>query len=90
MSGSDLGRVKTPFVGKSVRSQTGPASGRDRGDQRHYPNNIYYSGQIIGQNREGHLGGYLWEGLGQEVRRTVLSENFIRRGFALPGRIVAS
>jgi hypothetical protein len=25
--------------------------------------------RIIGKNREGHLGGYLWERFGQEVRR---------------------
>lgn len=66
----ELAAQKRLYLGKSVRSQTGPASGRDHGDQRLDPDDVYYSGKIIGQNREGHLGGHFWEGFGQEVRRT--------------------
>ena len=51
-------------------AKTGRASGRDRGDQRPDPEDIHCSGQIISQNREGHLGGYPWESFGQEVRRS--------------------
>ena len=28
------------------------------GDQRFDPDDIYYSGQIVGQDREGHLGDF--------------------------------
>ena len=39
-------------------------------NQRPDPSDIHYSGQIIGQNREGYLSGYFWESFGQEVRRS--------------------
>jgi hypothetical protein len=70
MSTQGLGRVKTPDSAVGSEAKTGPASDRDRGDQRFDPEDIHCSGQIIGQNREGHLGGYLWESFGQEVRRS--------------------
>ena len=54
----------------SLEAKTGRASGRDRGDQRPDSEDIHCSGQIIGQNREGHLGGYFWKSFGQEVRRS--------------------
>ena len=65
-----LGRVKTPFRGSRREGQDRPVSGRDRGHQRLVPNDVHDPGQIVGQDREGHLGGYFWEGFGQEVRRT--------------------
>ena len=48
---------------------TGLVSSRDRSDQRLDPDDVHNPGQIIGQDREGHLGGYLWERFGQGVRR---------------------
>jgi hypothetical protein len=44
-------------------------SGHDRSDQRLDPDNVHDPDQIIGKDREGHLGGCLWERFGQEVRR---------------------
>jgi len=44
-------------------------SGHDRSDERLDPDDVHNPGQIIGENREGHLGGYLWERFGQEVCR---------------------
>jgi hypothetical protein len=70
MSQLGLGRVKTRLrgdVGLGHRILRG--SGHDRGDQRLDPDDVHNSGQIIGEDREGHLGGYLWERFGQEVRR---------------------
>ena len=54
----------------SLEAKTGPTSGRDSSDQRPDPEDIHCSGQIVGQNREGHLGGHLWESFGQEVCRS--------------------
>src|ERR1700749_733494 len=42
--------------------------GHDRSDQRLDPDDVQNAGQIIGEDREGHLGGYLWERL---VRKCV-------------------
>ena len=61
-----LGRVKTSQQGHQSEAKTGPASGRDRGDQRPNPEDIHCSGQIVGQNRERHLGGYPWQSFGQD------------------------
>src|SRR5215469_7664933 len=46
-----------------------PASGSDRGDQRFDPDDVHDPCQIIGQDRESHLGGYFWKRFGVEVRR---------------------
>ncbi|MET4424246.1 hypothetical protein ABIB87_006856 [Bradyrhizobium sp. JR18.2] len=70
MTASGLGRVKTPFRESRGESRTGSTSGHDRGHQRLGPNDVHNPGQIVGQDREGHFGGYFWEGFGQEVRRT--------------------
>ncbi len=43
---------KEPCRAVSLEAKTGPASGRDRGDQRPDPEDIHCSDQIIGQNRE--------------------------------------
>ena len=44
--------------------------GHDRSDQRRDPDDVHDPCQIIGQNREGHLGGYFWKRFGHEVRST--------------------
>jgi len=43
-------------------------SGRDRSDQRLDPDDVHDPGQIIGENREGHLGGYFWKRFSQKMR----------------------
>ena len=58
MSVEGLGRVKTPLWGVS---ETWPRSGHDRGDQGLDPDDVHYPGQIVGESREGHLGGYFWK-----------------------------
>jgi hypothetical protein len=35
-----------------------------------YPDNVHDPCQIIGQNRQSHLGGYFWKRFGEEVRRS--------------------
>ena len=45
-------------------------SGRDRCNQRLDPDNVHDPCQIIGQNRETHLGGLLLKRFGQKVRRS--------------------
>src|SRR6516164_6219996 len=69
MSVRGLGRAKTVSMGVGFESKRRMASGHDRSDQRLDPNDVHYPGQIIGEDREGHLGGHLWERFGQEVRR---------------------
>jgi hypothetical protein len=32
------------------------------------PDDVHNPGQIVSEDREGHLGGYLWERFAQEVR----------------------
>lgn len=49
---------------------TGSVSGRDRIYQRLDPDNVDDLCQVIGQNRESHLGGYFWKCFGEEVRRS--------------------
>ena len=44
-------------------------SGHNRGDQRLDPDDVHYPGQIIGENREGRLGGDFWKRFCEEVRR---------------------
>ena len=44
-------------------------SGHNRSEQRLDPDDVHNPGQIVGEDREGHLGGYLWERFGQELRR---------------------
>src|SRR5205809_815604 len=65
-----LARVKAPFRGSRREGRASSVSGRDRGHLWLGPNDVHDPRQIIGQDREGHLGGYFWEGFGQEVRRT--------------------
>ena len=69
MSALGLGRAKTVSMGVGFESKRRMASGHDRSDQRLDPDNVHDPRQIIGEDREGHLGGHLWERFGQEVRR---------------------
>src|SRR6516162_802123 len=69
MSAMGRGRAKTVSMGVGFESKRRMASGHDRSDQRLDPNDVHYPGQIIGEDREGHLGGHLWKRFGQEVRR---------------------
>src|SRR5664280_1710386 len=69
MSGVGLGRVKTPFPEESVRSQDRLVSDRDGSHQRLGPDDVHDPCQIIGQDRESHLGGYFWKRFGEEVCR---------------------
>src|SRR5579871_2277758 len=65
-----LGRVKTALGVSAWQSKTRMYLGCDRSDQRLDPDDVHDPGQIICKDREGHLGGYLWERFGQEVRRS--------------------
>jgi hypothetical protein len=58
LSALGLGRVKTAPKRRQFSKQAGSVSGRDGGNQRLDPDDIHYSSQIIGQDREGHLGGH--------------------------------
>ena len=59
---------KNGLKGMSVLpARTGSVSGRDRIDQRLDPDDVYDPCQIIGQNRESHLGGYFWKCFGEKV-----------------------
>ena len=61
-----LGRVKTPWeVGENPR--TGSVSGHDSRPSRLGPDDVHDPRQIIGQNRESHLGAYFWERFGEKV-----------------------
>jgi hypothetical protein len=64
-----LGRVKRALGIGPGSERRGCVSGRERSDQRLDPDDVHDPGQIIGEDREGHLGGYFWERFGQEVRR---------------------
>src|SRR2546429_2492970 len=64
-----LGRVKTSFPRKLVRSQDGTVSGHDRSHQWFGPDDVHDPCQVIGQDRESHLGGYFWKRFGEEVCR---------------------
>ena len=62
---------KNGLKGTSVlQARTGSVSGRDRIYQRLDPDNVDDPCQVIGQNRESHLGGYFWKCFGEEVRRS--------------------
>jgi len=69
MSVKGLGRVKTPFQGSRSEARTGSVSGRDRSHQRLGPDDVHDPCQVIGEDREGHLGGDFRKRFGQEVRR---------------------
>ena len=69
MSEKGLGRVKTALAMSPLAGGPSGVSGHDRGDQRLDPDDVHYPGQIIGENREGHLGGYFWKRFCEEVRR---------------------
>src|ERR1700749_2450689 len=69
MSEFGLGRVKTALAMSRLAGGPSSVSGHDRGDQRLDPDDVHYPGQIIGENREGHLGGYFWKRFCEEVRR---------------------
>src|SRR5580692_4214562 len=68
-SATGLGRVKTALAMSRLAGGPSSVSGHDRGDQRLDPDDVHYPGQIIGENREGHLGGYFWKRFCEEVRR---------------------
>src|SRR5439155_26545650 len=65
-----LGRVKTSFPRKLVRSQDGTVSGHDRSHQWLGPDDVHDPCQVIGEDRESHLGGYFWKRFGEEVCRS--------------------
>jgi hypothetical protein len=44
-----------------MRGRIGSVSGCDRGHQRLGPDDVHDPCQIIGQDRESHLGGYFWK-----------------------------
>src|SRR4029077_5192948 len=50
-----LCRVKTALAMSPLAVGPSGVSGHDRGDQRLDPDDVHYPGQIIGENREGHL-----------------------------------
>jgi hypothetical protein len=52
-------------LGRRVKTTLGEMGLRLRSDQRLDPDDVHNPGQV----REGHLGGHLWERIGQEVRR---------------------
>src|SRR5580698_6793386 len=64
-----LGRVKTTLAMSPLAGGPSGVSGHDRGDQWLDPDDVHDPGQIIGENREGHLGGYFWKRFCEEVRR---------------------
>ena len=57
---------KNTFLGRAVRSQDGLVSDHDRSHQRLGPNDVHGSCQVIGQDRESHLGGYFWSVLARK------------------------
>lgn len=61
---------KNTFPGKAMRSQDRFGLRHDRSHQRLDPNDVHDPRQIIGQDRESHLGGYFSERFGQEVCRS--------------------
>jgi hypothetical protein len=56
MSEKGLGRVRTALAMSPLAAGPSGVSGHDRGDQRLDPDDVHYPGQIIDENREGHLG----------------------------------
>lgn len=54
----------------SLAARAWRISGHDRDDKRPDPDDVHDPCQIIGQNRESHLGSYFWKRSGQEVRRS--------------------
>jgi hypothetical protein len=50
-------------------------SGRDRSDQRLDPDDVHNASQIIGEDRDGHLGGSLWERFGVAPMRAFIVPN---------------
>src|SRR5258705_12154033 len=61
---------KNPLRRKSVRSQGRLVLSHDRSHQRLGPDDVHDPCQIIGQDRESHLGGYFWKRFGEEVCRS--------------------
>ena len=57
---------------KAVGENRGPCSvsDPDRRDQRLDSNDVHDPCQIVGEHREGHLGGYFWNRFGEKVRRS--------------------
>src|SRR5258705_9671811 len=56
---------------REVGEKPGPGSvsGHDRSHQRLGTDDVHDPCQIIGQDRESHLGGYFWKRFGEEVCR---------------------
>jgi len=53
-----------------MRGSISSVSGCDRSHQRLGPDDVHDPCQIIGQDRESHLGGYFWKRFGEEVCRS--------------------
>ena len=58
---------KNCFPGKSVRGQDW--FGLRPQSQPSAPDDVHHSCQVIGEDRESHLGGYFWKRFGDEVCR---------------------
>src|SRR5438105_848086 len=71
MSALGLGRVKTASkgIGPEARNRA-CLRNRNRSHQRLGPDDVHHSCQVIGENRESHLGGYFWKRFGEEVCRS--------------------
>jgi hypothetical protein len=67
-SAPGLGRVKTVSQGRRTW-EPGPrcVSGHNRSHQRLGADDVHDPCQIIGEDRESHLGGYFWKRFGEEV-----------------------
>src|ERR1700731_458288 len=61
---------KNTIPGGRSEARTGSGSGHDRSHQRLGPDDVHGPCQIIGQDRESHLGSYFWKRFGQEVCRS--------------------
>src|SRR5437016_7100681 len=71
MSALGLGRVKTASkgIGPEARNRA-CLRNRNRSHQRLGPDDVHHSFQVIGEDRESHLGGYFWKRFGEEVCRS--------------------
>ena len=74
---ADLDPLREPYAA------TGKDAGRDRGDQRPDSNGVHDACEIIGEDRECHLGSNFRKRFGQEVRRAHASFDCTERMFAL-------
>jgi hypothetical protein len=68
MAAPGLGRVKTVSQGRRTwEPEPRCVSGHDRSHQRLGTDDVPDPCQIIGEDRESHLGGYFWKRFGEKV-----------------------